>query len=70
VPVQVPVVAVSVWPCCAVPEIVGIAVLTGGVAVTLEVWLLVAGTVAAEFVASTTTRIVEAGVVTSACCTT
>jgi hypothetical protein len=49
---------------------VGSAVFTGGVPVTLEVWLLVAGTVAAELVASTTTRIVEAGEVTSVCWTT
>ena len=33
VPVQVPALAVSVWPSCAVPEIVGSTVLTGGEAV-------------------------------------
>jgi hypothetical protein len=44
--------------------------LAGGTAVTLEVWLLVAGALPPGLVAVTTTRIVEAGEVTSACCTT
>jgi hypothetical protein len=70
VPVQVPVLAVRVWPCCGVPEIAGRAVLTGGVAVTEEVWSLLADALPAAFVPVTTTRIVDAGEVTSACWTT
>jgi hypothetical protein len=70
VPVHVPLPAVSVCPCCAEPEIVGGAVLTGGVAVTEEVWSLLAEALPAALVAVTATRMVEAGVVTSACWTT
>jgi hypothetical protein len=57
-PVQVPFEAVSVWPCCGVPEIVGAAVFASATALTAEVWLLVAEALPPEFVAVTTTRIV------------
>jgi hypothetical protein len=70
VPVQVPVEAVSVWPCCGVPLMAGSAVFAGATPVTAEVWLLVAEALPAGLVAVTTTRIVEAGEVTSAFCTT
>jgi hypothetical protein len=45
-------------------------VLTGGVAVTDEVWSLLAEALPAAFVPVTATRIVEAGEVTSTCWTT
>jgi hypothetical protein len=70
VPLQVPSVVVSVWPCCGVPETCGSAVLTGGVASTVAVWSLVAKALPASLVAVTVTRIVEAGELTSACWTT
>ena len=39
---QEPFEAVSVWPCLAVPEIVGKALFTGATPVTVAVWLEVA----------------------------
>jgi hypothetical protein len=59
VPVQVPVVAVSVCPSCAVPEIVGNEVFAGATPVTTAVALDVAGVEPAAFAAVTTTRSVE-----------
>jgi hypothetical protein len=58
VPVQVPLLAVSVWPSAGVPEIVGRTVLTGGAALTVEVCTLVALELPATLVPVTTTRIV------------
>jgi hypothetical protein len=69
-PLQVPSVAVSVSPCSAVPPIVGSAVLTGGVAVTVEVCALNAEAAPPALTAVTVTRMVDAGEVKSACCTT
>jgi hypothetical protein len=68
-PVQLPFVALRVWPCCGVPVIVGWPVLTAPLPCTDEVWLLVALWLPAAFVAVTTTRMVEAGEVTSSFCT-
>jgi hypothetical protein len=64
VPVQVPLVPLSVWPSCAVPEMVGSDVLTGGVGATTAVCALVALELPAELVPVTRKRIVEP---TSAC---
>ena len=55
-PVQVPVVAVSVWPSFAVPLIVGATVLTGGAAVITAVWALVALLLPTPLVAVTVRR--------------
>jgi hypothetical protein len=57
VPVQVPVVVVSVLPSWAVPEIVGKAVLTG-VLDTSTVWALLAVALPPALVAVTAIRIV------------
>jgi hypothetical protein len=61
VPDQVPGSAVSVWPTCGVPEIVGGDVLTGADwdAVTVAVWLETAVLEPPPFEAVTATRIVE-----------
>ena len=60
VPDQLPGLALSVCPACAVPEIVGSAVLVGatGAAVTTEVCAELAVADPAEFEAVTATRIV------------
>ncbi len=55
-PLQVPCVEVSTTDRCAVPEIVGAVVLTGGVAVTVAVGLLDAVAVPSAFVAITSRR--------------
>src|SRR5919202_7117872 len=61
VPLQLPGSAVSVCPSCAVPEIVGAAVLAGaaGAAVTTAVWAEPALLEPTELVAVTVTRSVE-----------
>ena len=59
VPVHVPFAAVSVCSSCAVPEIVGSTVLTGGAAATTAVWADVAEELPAAFVPVTTTRTVD-----------
>jgi hypothetical protein len=52
--VQVPVVAVSVWPTCAIPEIVGTKLFAGMMSVTAVVGALAAtALVPPEFVATT-----------------
>ena len=54
--VQVPVVAVNVWPTCAVPEIVGTELFLGMMSMTEPVAALVAGELdPPEFVATTDT---------------
>ena len=60
VPLQLPVVAVSAWPCCAVPEIVGSDVFVGeaAAAVTTAVCAEVAVAEPVEFDAVTTIRTV------------
>ena len=58
-PLQLPFAAVSVWPSTAVPEIVGSAVLAGGIAVTTALWAEVAEADPSLLVAVTTSRIVE-----------
>jgi hypothetical protein len=58
-PLQLPVLALSVWPTTALPLIVGSAVFAGEVPVaTTPVWADVADVEPATFVAVTTTRIV------------
>jgi hypothetical protein len=61
VPDQLPRSAVSVWPSCAVPEIVGAAVLVGavGAAVTTAVSAELAEVDPALLVAVTRTRMVD-----------
>jgi hypothetical protein len=59
VPLQVPVVAVSVWPSRALPDTPGSAVFDGGFGVTTEVIALVAIAVPSGLVAVTTSRIVD-----------
>ena len=61
VPDHVPGDAVSVWPCCAVPDTVGGDVFAGAVALaaTTAVWAESAVALPAEFEAVTWTRSVE-----------
>ena len=59
-PVQVPVVELSVDPSSSAPEITGSAVFTGGAAAITAVCAEVAEELPAVFVPVTTTRIVEA----------
>ena len=55
VPLQFPEVAVSVWPCCAMPDTVGCDVSVGGVGWTTAVGEDVAGMLPPAFDAVTTT---------------
>ena len=58
-PVQAPLVVVSVWPSVVVPETVGTAVFWGVILLIVAVALLVPEALLAEFVAVTTALIVN-----------
>ena len=52
--VQVPVVAVNVWPTCAVPEIVGTVLFAGMILMTAPVGALAVGLLWPEMLAAVT----------------